>query len=164
MQYLVYGFRNPDPINFLGEFTTTIERNGQVVETEIAVVVGGEKNLIGYKTASKLGVVKIINNIDQTECKKLDFYFKKYPECFCGIRLTHDKIKALVEATTPSNASEVHSLLGLSTYASRFVKKHADIVEPLRKLIRKNTRWSWGPSEDEALRKLKDAVAEHVSL
>jgi hypothetical protein len=77
-----------------------------------------------------------------------------------GIRLTEDKVKALVEASTPSNSSEVHSLLGLSTYSSRFIYKHADIVEPLRQLIKKNAKWKWGEEEELALRVLKDSIVK----
>jgi hypothetical protein len=53
-----------------------------------------------------------------------------------GISLSLDKIKALKDAAPPITTSEVSSLLGLSTYCSRFIKDHATITDPLRMLTR----------------------------
>jgi hypothetical protein len=49
-----------------------------------------------------------------------------------GISPAQDKIKTLKEATPPTTASEVSSLLGLSTYCSGFIRDHATITDPLR--------------------------------
>ena len=78
-----------------------------------------------------------------------------------GISLSQDKIKALKEATPPTTASEVSSLLGLSTYCSRFIRDHATITDPLRKLTRqkkvKGTKPNikWTEVEQKALDALK---------
>ena len=80
-----------------------------------------------------------VNHKCKIGVEKVEFFGLEFSKD--GIRLTEDKVKALVEASTPTNSSEVHSLLGLSTYASRFINKHADIVEPLRKLVKKNAKF-----------------------
>ena len=70
-----------------------------------------------------------VNNKCVIWVPKIEFFGLEFSKE--GIRLTEDKVKALVEASIPINSGEVHSLLGLSRYASRFIIKRADIVEPL---------------------------------
>ena len=94
-------------------------------------------------------VEKLLTRLDEKgltvnhKCKigveKVEFFGLEFSKD--GIRLTEDKVKALVEASTPTSSGEVHSLFGMSTYASRFINKHADIVEPLRKLVKKNAKF-----------------------
>ncbi|CAF1054378.1 unnamed protein product, partial [Brachionus calyciflorus] len=74
------------------------------------------------------------------------------------VKLTDDKIKALKNAKSPTSVGEVHSLLGLSTYCSRYIKDHSTVVEPLRRLIKKDVKWRWTQIEEKALQKLKDSV------
>ena len=79
-----------------------------------------------------------------------------------GIRLSFDKTKALKEAKPPTTPGEVSSLLGLSTYCSRFIKNHATITDPLRKLTRSKADWKWTEVEKEALEGLKDAATGEI--
>lgn len=60
-----------------------------------------------------------------------------------GISPTEDRCQALKDAKPPSNASELHSFLGLAQYSSRFLKNLAIITEPLWKLTKKTEKWRW---------------------
>ena len=68
----------------------------------------------------------------------------------------------------PTTPSEVSSLLGLSTYCSRFLKNHATITDPLRKLTRnkKDNRtkidMKWTEEEQRALDDLKEAATGEI--
>ena len=53
-----------------------------------------------------------------------------------------EKMDALLAAPPPKSPSEVRSLLGLASYCSRFIPDYASIVEPLRQLSRKSTKWT----------------------
>ncbi|RNA00438.1 RNA-directed DNA polymerase [Brachionus plicatilis] len=77
----VYGYQNPVPISFVGEFRAKIEYGNKLIEADVAVVKGNERCLIGFEAADRLGVVKII---DSLECKSIDFYKQKYPSVFSG--------------------------------------------------------------------------------
>ena len=84
-----------------------------------------------------------------------------------GIRLTFDKTQALRDAKTPKSPGEISSLLGLSTYCSRFIKDHATITDPLRQLTRKRSNldkspMSWGVKEENALKALKEAATGEI--
>ena len=54
-----------------------------------------------------------------------------------GIGPTHEKIRAVVEASHPTTPSEVRSFLGLVGYISRFIPNFSTIAETLRKKDRK---------------------------
>ena len=51
-----------------------------------------------------------------------------------GIGPTEDKVRAIVDAREPQNASEVRSFLGLANYNARFIPDFATVAEPLRRL------------------------------
>ncbi len=79
-----------------------------------------------------------------------------------GSRLSFDKIKSLKDAKPPTTPGEVSSLLGLSTYCSRFIKNHATITDPLRKLTRSKAEIKWTEEEKQALEGLKEAATGEI--
>ena len=80
-----------------------------------------------------------------------------------GVQADPNKIATVKEAPPPTNVSEVRSLLGMAQYVSRFIPNFADITTPLRRLTHQDRAWSWGRAEEEALRKLKDALTKAPS-
>ena len=72
-----------------------------------------------------------------------------------GVTPEESKIKAVASAREPKNASEVCSFLGLVNYCARFISDLATISEPLRKLARKSTMFTWGESEKESFQTLE---------
>ena len=54
-----------------------------------------------------------------------------------GIGPSEEKVKAVVEAREPQNASDVRSFLGLANYNAPFIPYFATVAEPLRKLTKK---------------------------
>ena len=79
-----------------------------------------------------------------------------------GIQLAESKIKALNEAKAPSTPGEISSLLGLSSYCSRFIPNHATVIEPLRQLARKGATWNWGDPEKKAFEKIKSTLTNEA--
>ena len=76
-----------------------------------------------------------------------------------GISADPDKVKEIVNLEVPSNPSEVRSLLGMTNYCSRFIPSYATITQPLRELTQKEKLWEWTEQHDQALAKLRDALA-----
>ena len=81
---------------------------------------------------------------------------------FSGDGITPDpkKIEDIVNLQTPTSASEVRSLLGMTNYCSRFIPDYATKTEPLRKLTHKDQPWEWTPRHDSAVNELKDALVK----
>ena len=76
-----------------------------------------------------------------------------------GIRTDPDKVKAVENLEIPKNKAELRSILGLTTYFSRFIKNYATIVEPLRELLRGKEAWEWGERHSTALSDIKNRLS-----
>ena len=72
-----------------------------------------------------------------------------------GIGPTEEKVKAIVEAREPQNASEVRSFLGLANYSARFIPDFATVAEPLRRLTKKGVCFKFGNEQRKAFNELK---------
>ena len=81
-----------------------------------------------------------------------------------GIGPTEGKVKAIVDATEPSTASEMRSFLGLAAFNARFLPDFATMTEPLRKLTHKDEKFVFGQAEKLAFKKLKTAMSQAKTL
>ena len=77
-----------------------------------------------------------------------------------GIAPDPKKIEDIINLQTPTSASEVRSLLGMTNYCSRFIPDYATKTEPLRRLTHKDQPWEWTPQHDSAVNELKDALVK----
>ena len=75
-----------------------------------------------------------------------------------GISADPQKLDVIREAPPPQTPAEVRSLLGMGNYVSRFIRNFATMVEPLRELTKSDVDWFWGPPQERALQRLKDAM------
>ena len=76
-----WGYQN-SPIDFLGEFICKLRFRSCVLETKISVAKGVDKCLLGFKTCDQLGLVKIINSVQEE--KNLSYWANRYPTVFSG--------------------------------------------------------------------------------
>ena len=84
---------------------------------------------------------KLTLNKDKCEFGMDKFTFMGHMLSKNGIGPTSDRVKDLVNAAEPKNASEVKSFLGLVNFSARYIPNLATISEPLRKLTRKNEQF-----------------------
>lgn len=59
----------------------------------------------------------------------------------------------------PTNAAEVRSFLGLVNYCGRFIPNLATTFEPLRRLTRQSSKWTWASEKETAFLELKRQLA-----
>ena len=81
-----------------------------------------------------------------------------------GIGPTEDRVKAVLEAKEPENATDVRSFLGLANYSSRFIPHFATLSETQRRLTRKETPFDFGPEQKKSFESLKQKMAEACTL
>nr|XP_043068709.1 uncharacterized protein K02A2.6-like [Drosophila bipectinata] len=81
-----------------------------------------------------------------------------------GIEVDPDKINVIRMFREPLNKEETRSFLGLVTYVGKFIPDLADYTDPLRKLLRKDSKFSWGETERDAFRNLKDRLEKVPNL
>jgi len=75
-----------------------------------------------------------------------------------GVAASPEKVKAVQNFLTPTCVKEFRSFLGLASFYLRLVPKFAEIAKLLTSLTRKDQPFTWGPSEQEAFRKLKEKL------
>ncbi len=75
-----------------------------------------------------------------------------------GISPDFKKVKAIIEATKPTNAGEIRSFLGMVNYMSRFIDNLATITKPLRDLTKANAKWEWGEEQEQSYNQLKEKL------
>ena len=79
-----------------------------------------------------------------------------------GIQTDSKKVKGIHKWPVPTNVTEVLSFLGFINYYHRLIKKYAQVVKPLYKLIsgentaRKQSSIKWDLECQEAFDKLKE--------
>lgn len=80
-----------------------------------------------------------------------------------GLHPLQKKVKAVKQAPSPTNVSELKAYLGLLTYYSKFLPNMANVLAPLYKLLRKDTRWKWSDDEENASKDLltSDSLLVH---
>ena len=60
-----------------------------------------------------------------------------------GVHPTTEKLEAIVRAPAPRNIQQLRSFLGLINYYGKFIPNASTILNPLNKLLRKDTPWNW---------------------
>ena len=81
-----------------------------------------------------------------------------------GIGPTEEKVKGVVRAREPQNASKVRSFLGLANYKARFIPDFATVGETLCKLTKKGVRFRFGDEQRRAFNELKSRLSSVETL
>ena len=72
-----------------------------------------------------------------------------------GIQPSPDKVKAVQEAPTPQDVSQLKSFIGLVNYYGKFLPDLSNLLAPLYRLLQKDTKWSWGADQERAFKDVK---------
>jgi len=77
-----------------------------------------------------------------------------------GITMNEAKVASIRALPVPTNVPELRSILGFLAYYRHFIPGYSSIVAPLNNLLKKDVRWNWGPTEQQAYAALKDCMCE----
>ncbi|KAK3700097.1 hypothetical protein QZH41_015051 [Actinostola sp. cb2023] len=75
-----------------------------------------------------------------------------------GFHPVEAKVKAVKDALTPKNVSELKSFLGMINFYGKFLPNLASTLEPLHVLLRQNYTWKWGKGQEKAFQAAKDLL------
>lgn len=90
----IYGYRSSEPLPVVGTFEANI-KSGVTNKFKVAqfcVVDGQDGNLIGYETATDLGLLRIVNSVSTPQ---VDDVVGEYKDCFEGLGKMKDKAAKL---------------------------------------------------------------------
>ena len=60
-----------------------------------------------------------------------------------GIKMEEEKVKGVLEWSTPKYVKDVQKFLGLVNYYRRFIEGFASIARPLHIIVKKDKKWDW---------------------
>ena len=81
-----------------------------------------------------------------------------------GVLPLQSNVDALLKITPPTNIKELHSFLGTANFYLKFVRNFADISEPMRRLLRKDTPWNWTDECQRGFERVKSEIASNRVL
>ncbi len=67
-----------------------------------------------------------------------------------GFQPTEGKVRAITDAPTPKDVTQLKSYLGLLNYYGKFLPDLATRLAPLYELLQKHKKWAWGEEQEKA--------------
>ena len=80
-----------------------------------------------------------------------------------GIQPTDEKVKAIRDAPTPRNVTELRSFLGMLAALSNFIPKLSTLAHSLYELLG-NKPWKWTANCDQAFGDIKCSLTSETTL
>ena len=81
-----------------------------------------------------------------------------------GVQPNPEKIRAILDAPSPTNVKQVQAFLGLCTFYSRFVPNFSDVMSPLYHLLKKCVKFHWGPDQQKCFQLIKQLFKSNKIL
>lgn len=81
-----------------------------------------------------------------------------------GIRQDPNKFVAIQNLPAPRDLTELKRVLGLFGYYRRFVPNYSILAEPMTRLLKKNTKFSWQAEQESAMKLLKESLKKNQAL
>eukprot|EP00117_Sycon_ciliatum_P015218 scpid18577/ scgid6200/ Retrotransposable element Tf2 155 kDa protein type 1 len=81
-----------------------------------------------------------------------------------GVQPTDERIDALKSAKPPKDVAELQSFIGSANYLRRFIPHFAEQMAPLYTLLKRDTKWNWGPTEQQAFEQIRNAMSTDAML
>ena len=81
-----------------------------------------------------------------------------------GIEPDPDKTRAIGEMAAPQSVKQLLSFIATCSWFRRFIPNFAKIAEPLTRLTKKATKWSWETEQQKAFDELKKALTSSPIL
>src|SRR5260221_759506 len=75
-----------------------------------------------------------------------------------GLSMHDKKVRAITELAAPMNLCSLQSFLGMAVYFSHYIPRYISLAAPLFELLRKNAKWNWGRTQEEAFQRLQQAL------
>jgi len=72
-----------------------------------------------------------------------------------GIRMSTDKVDAVLSWKAPNSLTGVQSFLGFANFYRRFIQDYSWIARPLTELTKKTGKWAWNEEAGKAFEELK---------
>ena len=72
-----------------------------------------------------------------------------------GVHPSEENLRAILDSPRPNNVKQLQSFLGLVTFYSRFIHSFSSVLAPLYRLLKKNSKFVWGQTQEESFCEIK---------
>ena len=76
-----------------------------------------------------------------------------------GIHPSGETLSSVRDAPAPTNITELRSYLGMLNHYGRFLPNLATMLAPMHQLLKKDTKWYWRKTQQEAFNKTKEMLS-----
>ncbi|XP_037528475.1 uncharacterized protein LOC119405707 [Rhipicephalus sanguineus] len=83
---------------------------------------------------------------------------------FKGVHTTEERVKAILEAPKPTDKTSLQAFLGLLAFYDRFLENRATVAAELHGLLEKNTPWKWEKKHQDVFEILKKMIRSSTVL
>ena len=77
-----------------------------------------------------------------------------------GLKPDPAKVEAITNMPKPQDIEGVQRLNGFINYLAKFLPKLSEVMEPIRRLTRKDIQWQWSTEQDKAFQNVQKLVTE----
>ena len=116
-----------------------------------------DKNFVALLNKCKEKNISI--NKDKVQFRKTEVPYMGNLLTSDGLKPDPKKVEAIKALKPPSDVTGVRGLMGMVNYLTRFMPHLSDLCEPIRQLTHKDVIFKWTDVQEEAFRKIKDALS-----
>ena len=104
--------------------------------------------------------------LNQNKCRygKRELEYFGYIMGESGVKAHPDEVKALLEMKPPQDVSQLRSVLGFMNQVGKFIPHLSSVTKPMTDLLKSDSAWTWGPSQDKAYEEAKRLLGEAPAL
>ena len=99
-------------------------------------------------------------NHEKVELRKSEITFLGHKVTSSGLKADPAKIESIVKMPAPTNVNEILKLNGMVNYLAKFMPKLSDVMEPIRRLTKKDAEWIWTEEHELAFLEIKNLVTK----
>jgi hypothetical protein len=81
-----------------------------------------------------------------------------------GMIIDPERTQVIAKLPPPTSKKPMQSFLGQINFVRIFVPSFSEMVRPLQNLIKKDTQYHWGPTENQDFNAIKKAIIDAPSL
>lgn len=111
------------------------------------------------KVLQKLEKANVTLNGGKCEFSKPQVHYLGHVVNAQGIRVDPEKVRAIIEVSSPSSIQEVKRFLGMCNHLSKFSSRLADKTKPIRDLLSDKNHWNWGIEQEKAFEEIKEILS-----
>ena len=102
----------------------------------------------------------IVLNPDKMKLRMSEVSFMGHLLTNKGLKPDPANVEAIAKMPKPQDVEGVQRLNGFVNYLAKFLPKLSDVLEPIRRLTRKDTPWDWSSEQDQAFANVQRLVTE----